>query len=77
MKCFVRCSESDGQLLSVNNYGEADILSTSQASTDLQLNNGVLTSGVSLRPGSWMWFGAGENITDTEVRFQFLFDELF
>jgi len=62
-----KCSESDGQLLSVNNYGEADILSTSQASTDLQLNNGVLTSGISLSQGSWTWFGAAEMINDTEI----------
>ena len=63
--------------MSVNNYGEVAVLTSSLALTDLQTSEPLLTSGVSLRPGSWMWFGAGENITDTEVRFQFLFDELF
>jgi len=62
-----KCSDSDGHLLSVNNFGEVAVLTSSLALTDLQTSEPLLTSGVSLRPGSWMWFGAGENITDTEI----------
>jgi len=62
-----KCSDSDGHLLSVNNFGEIALLTSSLALTDLQTSDPILTSGVSLRPGSWMWFGAGENITDTEI----------
>jgi len=62
-----KCSDSDGHLVSVNNYGEAAVLTSSLAQTELQTSEPILTSGISLRAGSWIWFGAAENITDPEI----------
>ena len=54
-------------MVSVNNYGERDVLSWDLALAALPTNESILTSGVSLAPASWTWFGAGETITDTEL----------
>ena len=43
------------------------MLSWDLALAALPTNESILTSGVSLAPDSWTWFGAGETITDTEL----------
>lgn len=67
VKANQKCSESDGEVVSVNNYGERSVLSGDLALAVLPTNESILSSGVSLAPGLWTWFGAGENITDTEL----------
>ena len=62
-----RCSESDGEVVSVNNYGERSILSGELALEHLPTSEAILTSGVRLGKDSWTWYGAGENITDTDL----------
>merc|ERR1711923_179775 len=62
-----KCSEADGEVVSVNNYGERSVLSGQMALDVLPTPESILTSGISLSPDSWTWFGAGENITDTEL----------
>jgi len=62
-----KCSEADGEVVSVNNYGERSVLSGQMALDVLPTSESILTSGISLGPDSWTWFGAGENITDTEL----------
>lgn len=63
-----KCSDNDGDLLSVNNFQEDRILTgdlfTSRIFQDTGLPLGpVLTSGVSLKPDNWTWFGAGESMS--------------
>ena len=53
--------------MSVNNYGERSVLSGELALAVLPTNESILSSGVSLGQDSWTWFGAGENITDTDL----------
>lgn len=64
-----KCSENHGDLLSVNNFQEDSILAgdlfTSRAFQDAELPSGpVITSGISLQPGNWTWFGAGEPMSN-------------
>ena len=66
-RCQCRCSESDGEIVSVNNYGEKSVLSGQMALDALPASESILTSGISLGQDSWTWFGAGENITDTDL----------
>ena len=78
-----KCFEEDAHLLSVNNYGEDDIL-TQNKTWELFGAENVLTSGISLRlsrhchrvtwphlysrSGSWVWFGSDEEVTvDVDV----------
>jgi len=68
-----KCGDSDGTLVSVNNYHEDDILSGSlffnkAFSSNVNKDVGpVLTSGISLQPGNWTWFGAGELMDDNKT----------
>jgi len=64
---YQRCSESEGELLSVDNFGEEAVLTGELAMRDLLTNQTLLTSGISLAQESWAWFGAGENISDTDI----------
>jgi len=63
------CFKTDSQLISVNNYHEDDILVQDKVKdlfADKEFPEALLTSGISLRPGEWEWFGAGvaaDNIT--------------
>ena len=54
-------------MVSVNNYGERSVLSGPLALSVLSTSESILSSGVSLAQDSWTWFGAGENITDTDL----------
>jgi len=66
-----KCSKDEGQLLSVNNFQEDEILTGEkfltaafgkQGSWDDSLPmNEYITSGISLEEGRWTWFGAGES----------------
>jgi len=76
-----RCSDEEGaagQLLSVNNVGESQILTSDLFLTaafgkdkngSVNLPQTTFTSGISLSPGEWTWFGAGkeENSTVDEL----------
>jgi len=67
-----RCFENKGQLLSVNNFQEEDILTGEMFLEQLHSNsttatNGVLTSGISLTAGDWTWFGAGEKVSNDDI----------
>ena len=62
-----RCSESDGKVVSVNNYGERSVLAGELALEALPTSEAILTSGVRLGEDTWTWFGAGENITDSDL----------
>merc|ERR1712088_811172 len=67
-----RCSDEEGapgQLLSVNNIGESTILTSDLFLTAafgkdkngiVNLEQTTFTSGISLSPGEWTWFGAGK-----------------
>ena len=70
-----RCSETDGEVVSVNNYGERSVLSGELALAALPTSESILSSGVSLGQDSWTWFGAGENITDSDLLSQLPADE--
>jgi len=67
VKANQKCSETDGEVVSVNNYGERSVLSGELALAALPTSESILSSGVSLGQDSWTWFGAGENITDTDL----------
>jgi len=65
-----KCSEYDGQLLSVNNFEETAILTgdlflRAAFGTEgeaLALPDTIVsTSGISLAEGEWTWFGAGDS----------------
>jgi len=68
----IKCMENDGQLLSVNNDLEDSILTGdlftrkaffNQETQEMEYPTGhVITSGVSLSPSNWTWFGAGESM---------------
>merc|ERR1711971_454752 len=76
-----RCGDEEGasgELLSVNNVGESQILTSDlflTAAFGKDKNGNVIlpqttfTSGISLAPGEWTWFGAGkeENSTVDEL----------
>jgi len=64
-----KCNDIEGQLLSVNDFQEDKILTGDLFLSRLNLNEvttfgPVLTSGVSLLPGNWTWFGRGEPMND-------------
>jgi len=70
-KATRRCANQEGNLLSVNNAEELDILNgdtfRSKAFADEDPPNLTLfTSGVSLIKGKWTWFGAGDNEVQVE-----------
>lgn len=67
MLFHLRCSSTDGELVSVDYWGEKSVLSGSLALSFLPTTQSVLTSGVRLTPTTWYWLGAGENITDTII----------
>jgi len=50
---YQRCSESEGELLSVENVGEEAVLTGELAMRDLLTNQTLLTSGISLTQESW------------------------
>ena len=54
--------QEGGQLVSVNNPHEAAILTGAKAAEVLGATDRVLSSGISLRPGQWTWFGAGVEV---------------
>lgn len=54
--------QEGGQLVSVNNVHEAAILTGAKAAEVLGATDRVLSSGISLRPGQWTWFGAGVEV---------------
>jgi len=72
-----RCSDEEGasgQLLSVNNLGETQILTSDLFLTaafgkhkngSVKLPQTTFTSGISLAPGEWTWFGAGKEENST------------
>jgi len=72
-----RCSDEEGasgELLSVNNVGEAQILTSDLFLTaafgkhpngSVKLPQTTFTSGISLAPGDWTWFGAGKEENST------------
>jgi len=72
-----RCSDEEGasgQLLSVNNLGESQILTSDLFLTaafgkhkngSVKLPQTTFTSGISLAPGEWTWFGAGKEENST------------
>jgi len=76
-----RCGDEEGasgELLSVNNVGESQILTSDLFLTaafgkdkdgNVNLPQTTFTSGISLAPGEWTWFGAGkeENSTVDEL----------
>jgi len=73
----IKCMEVDGQLLSVNNHYEDSILTGdlftkkaffNQTTQEMELPTGpVITSGVSLSPSDWTWFGAGESMDSNKT----------
>ena len=56
--------------MSVNNYHEEDVLVGEEALKALEDADisSILTSGISLSPGEWTWFGAGEKVSDLSIR---------
>ena len=54
-------------MVSVNNYGERSVLAGELALEALPTSEAILTSGVRLGEDTWTWFGAGENITDSDL----------
>lgn len=64
-----RCFEDEAQLMSVNNYHEEDVLMGEEAMKALEAADitSLLTSGISLSPGEWTWFGAGEKVGNITV----------
>lgn len=62
-----KCAKDDGQLLSVNNFGEWSVLTGKKfliaafgEGGETEARN-VITSGISLALGQWTWFGAGDS----------------
>jgi len=64
-----RCFEDEAQLVSVNNYHEEDVLVARDAMKALEAADisTLLTSGISLMPDDWTWFGAGEKVGNITV----------
>jgi hypothetical protein len=72
-----RCSDEEGapgELLSVNNIGESQILTSDLFLTaafgkdkngSVKLPQTTFTSGISLAPREWTWFGAGKEENST------------
>lgn len=59
-----KCSETDGELLSVNSPGEQSVLVQSKLANT---GGSIITSGISLSEDTWTWFGAGENISEPDI----------
>jgi len=77
VKATQRCSDEEGapgQLLSVNDPAESQILTSDlfltaafgkEKNGSAKLPQTAFTSGISLAPGKWTWFGAGKEENST------------
>merc|ERR1712010_432554 len=79
VKATQRCSDEEGapgQLLSVNDPAESQILTSDlfltaafgkEKNGSAKLPQTAFTSGISLAPGKWTWFGAGKEENSTFI----------